>query len=157
MKEDYKTSLDTEVQILRLLDHKNITRLYGNYQDNSHFYLVLELMEGGNLLDRMVNTKIYSERGARDACKQILEAVDHCHFHKVVHRDIKPDNLLLVNDKHDAEIKLGDFGFASFMFLEDSLKTQCGTSHYVAPEIFLGKKYGAYKTLMYDRIFYLSI
>jgi len=126
-----------------MLDHRNIIRFYGNFQDKVQFYVVLELMQGGNLLDRIVEKKTYTEEVARNACKQIFEAVEYCHFHRIVHRDLKPENLLLMSTTEHADIKIGDFGFASFMFVDDSLKTMCGTPSYVAPEILQQKKYGA--------------
>jgi len=142
MKAQDRLDLDKEVRILRMMNHKNIIRIYGYYQDRLSFYVVMELMHGGHVLDRIEKRKSYTEKDARDACKQIFEAVAYCHSNKVVHRDIKPDNMLLMSLNNDTEIKLADFGFATFASSEDSLKTQCGTPHYVAPEILLEKNYG---------------
>ena len=132
-----------EIKILRMLDHKNVIRFYGNFQDPIAFHLVLELMEGGNLLDNIVRRKRYTEEDARGICKQMFEAVEYCHFHKVVHRDVKPENFLISVQGHSTpKIKLGDFGFATFMFIEDSLEKGPGTPNYVAPEILRAQKYG---------------
>jgi calcium/calmodulin-dependent protein kinase I len=75
--------------------HPNIVRLYKAYEEPDYFYLVQEMMSGGELFDRIVAKEFYNEKEARDAVRTVLGAVDYMHSKKVVHRDLKPENLLL--------------------------------------------------------------
>ncbi|CAM9422002.1 unnamed protein product, partial [Choristocarpus tenellus] len=123
------------------LDHQNIVKLYGFYEEKYFYYLVMEVLNGGELFDRIVLRQYYNEKEARDTLVVLLDAVRYCHDRDVAHRDLKPENLLLVSDTDDATIKLADFGFARPVGKE-GLRTQCGTPGYVAPEILKGEVYG---------------
>ena len=143
MKPADRNDLQKEIQVLRVINHTHIIQFYGDFQDKDCFYLVLELMQGGNLLDRIIQRQSYTEVDARNTCKQIVEAIEYCHSKKIVHRDLKPDNALLLNDKNHSQVKLGDFGFAVIMIKdEEYLMTACGTPHFVAPEIIKAEPYG---------------
>lgn len=91
-------------------------------------------VEGGELFDKIVSKTFYSELEARDVVFTLLSAIDYCHSRDIVHRDLKPENLLLASSDDDSAIKLADFGFAA-KAVGNSLRTQCGTPGYVAPEI----------------------
>ncbi|KAJ0399737.1 hypothetical protein P43SY_009318 [Pythium insidiosum] len=132
-----------EVEILREMQHPRIMRLYAVYLEHDTYYLVTELVEGGELFDRIVEKSFYSEKEARDLVKVLLETIKYCHDRKVVHRDLKPENLLLASKDDDANIKLADFGFAKKMSEDNGLGTTCGTPGYVAPEILANVPYGA--------------
>lgn len=107
-----------------------------------NYYLVMEVMSGGELFDRIVQKSYYNEKEARDLVKILLDAICYMHDRNIVHRDLKPENLLLQNRDNDSEIRLADFGFAKRVKGNLSLSTQCGTPGYVAPEILKGDKYG---------------
>eukprot|EP00565_Helicotheca_tamesis_P004997 CAMPEP_0185724094 /NCGR_PEP_ID=MMETSP1171-20130828/682_1 /TAXON_ID=374046 /ORGANISM="Helicotheca tamensis, Strain CCMP826" /LENGTH=335 /DNA_ID=CAMNT_0028391875 /DNA_START=129 /DNA_END=1136 /DNA_ORIENTATION=- len=139
-EEDAAALLD-EVAILKELKHQHIIRLYDFFEEPQTYYLVMELMSGGELFDRIVAKAYYNEKEARDVCKILLEAVDYCHRNNVAHRDLKPENLLLVTNDDDATVKIADFGFAKKVLAPKSLTTQCGTPGYVAPEILEGVAY----------------
>ncbi len=79
-----------------------------------------------------------SEALARKKFWQIVEAIDYCHSHNVVHRDLKAENLLL---DADMNIKIADFGFSNYFKPDDHLATWCGSPPYAAPEVFEGKRY----------------
>ena len=87
--------LQQEVEILQMMDHPNIIKLYDSYDVSSHMYLVTELMSGGELYDKIVEKVCYNEKEARDLCKILFEAVAYCHKRNIAHRDLKPENLLL--------------------------------------------------------------
>jgi len=88
-------SLKEEIEILGSINHKNIIRLYDFYDEGSEMYLITELVEGGELFDRIVSKSTYSEKEARDVVQIILETIAALHKMDIVHRDLKPENLLL--------------------------------------------------------------
>jgi len=103
---------------------------------------VTELVEGGELFDRIVSKTSYNEREARDLIKLLLDTLAYMHQKGVVHRDLKPENLLLCSESDDSAIKIADFGFAKRVTELSSHETACGTPGYVAPEILRGDPYG---------------
>ncbi|XP_046654434.1 calcium/calmodulin-dependent protein kinase type 1-like isoform X2 [Daphnia pulicaria] len=137
-KED---SLENEIKVLRRLKHPNIVQLLETYEDKSKVYLVMELVTGGELFDRIVEKGSYTEKDAADLMRQVLEAVDYMHEQGVVHRDLKPENLLYYCPDEDSKIMISDFGLSK---MEDSgiMATACGTPGYVAPEVLAQKPYG---------------
>ncbi|XP_046570131.1 LOW QUALITY PROTEIN: MAP kinase-activated protein kinase 5-like [Haliotis rubra] len=120
--------------------HPNIVGLQDVYANNVRFsgddepqlLLVLELMDGGELFDRIIEEQCLTERECAGYLKQIAEAVHHCHSLNIAHRDLKPENLLLSNTTKEATVKLSDFGFAKFD--DGDLKTPHFTPYYVAPQ-----------------------
>lgn len=101
----------------------------------------MDLMEGGDVFDRLGEIDYYDESIARDLCKKMLEAIAYCHEKKIAHCDLKTKNLLLkTKDDHD-NVMLADFGFATQVFAPKTLNKQCGTPYFVAPEILLRQAY----------------
>ncbi|XP_045482727.1 calcium/calmodulin-dependent protein kinase type 1-like [Harmonia axyridis] len=137
-KED---SLENEIKVLRRLTHTNIVQLLETFEDKSKVYLIMELVTGGELFDRIVEKGSYTEKDAADLIRQVLEAVDYMHEQGVVHRDLKPENLLYYNSDENSKIMISDFGLSK---MEDSgiMATACGTPGYVAPEVLAQKPYG---------------
>lgn len=124
-----------EVAIMQSLVHKHIVQLVDFYEEKDYFFLVMDLMNGGDVFDRIVQKNHYTENDARHLCKVLLQAVKYMHDKGVAHRDLKPQNLLLTSKDDDADIKVADFGFARRVHTPQSLTTRCGTPTYVAPEI----------------------
>ena len=118
-------------------------RLYETFDEGTDFYIVTELVEGGELFDRIVSKAHYTEKEARDLIKSLLETLNYMHTVGVVHRDLKPENLLLCSESDDSDIKIADFGFAKRISELLPKETACGTPGYVAPEILRGDRYGA--------------
>jgi calcium/calmodulin-dependent protein kinase I len=141
LSEEDEAALLDEVAILKEMEHSHIIRLYDFFTEPATYYLVMERMRGGELFDRIVAKAYYNEKEARDTCKIVLEAVGYCHKNHVAHRDLKPENLLLLSEDDDSAVKIADFGFAKKVYTHNSLKTQCGTPGYVAPEILEGTPY----------------
>merc|ERR1711953_1230553 len=137
-KED---SLENEIRVLRRLDHPNVVKLLEAYESRTCVYLVMELVTGGELFDRIVEKGSYTEKDAVDLIKQVLSAVAYMHSEGVVHRDLKPENLLYHSSDEDSKIMISDFGLSK---MEDSgiMATACGTPGYVAPEVLAQKPYG---------------
>ena len=104
-----------EVQLLRLLSpHPTTVELRDTFEDEDCVHLVMELCQGGDLFDRLAKRHTLSEPVGARLCRALVGAIAHCHRHRCVHRDIKPENILLVDKKSDTNIKLVDFGVATF-------------------------------------------
>ncbi|EED92424.1 predicted protein, partial [Thalassiosira pseudonana CCMP1335] len=137
-----ESALKDEIAILNELRHEHIMGLVDTFATINKYYLVTELLEGGELFDRIVEKTTYTESEARDVCKILFNAIGYCHVRKVCHRDLKPENLLLKGKQCDIDLKIADFGFARKAPAEDSLKTVCGSPGYVSPEILKRDPYG---------------
>ncbi|KAL0356795.1 UNVERIFIED_CONTAM: CDPK-related protein kinase [Sesamum calycinum] len=133
-----------EVKILRALTgHPNIVQLYDAFEDTDNVYIVMELCEGGELLDRILaRGGKFSEDYAKAVIIQILNAVAFCHLHGVVHRDIKPENFLFTSKDESSQLKAIDFGLSDFVRPDQKLTDVVGSAYYVAPEV-LHRLYGA--------------
>ncbi|MBN3273796.1 KS6A2 kinase, partial [Polyodon spathula] len=135
-----------EIEILlRYGQHPNIITLKDVYDDGKYVYLVMELMRGGELLDRILRHKCFSEREASAVLCTITKTVEYLHSQGVVHRDLKPSNILYVDETGDPEsIRICDFGFAKQLRAENGLlMTPCYTANFVAPEVLKRQGYDA--------------
>ena len=130
-----------EVSIMNHLHHKNLVGVVDFFEEDDFYYIVMELMEGGDVFDRILDLQNYTEKDARDLAKTLLLAVDYMHQNGVAHRDIKPQNLFLDSKSDNSSIKVGDFGFAKRVHTPKSLNLRCGTPSYVAPEILKNQPY----------------
>eukprot|EP00801_Mesodinium_rubrum_P003161 Mrub_03161.p1 GENE.Mrub_03161~~Mrub_03161.p1 ORF type:complete len:463 (+),score=141.88 Mrub_03161:81-1391(+) len=131
--------LKQELGILKKLDHPNIVKLYEYYEDQKCVYLVMEMLRGGELFDRIVAQSYLDEKLARQVFNQITRSLNYCHKCNIVHRDLKPENFMTV-DKDSWDIKLIDFGLAkNYKATADLLTTKAGTPYYIAPEVLTGK------------------
>jgi len=130
-----------EFEMLRSIDHPHVLRVYEMFEDDVACYIVTELMEGGELYDRVIELDFFTEEHAREITNQLVNAVATLHSFNVVHRDIKPENILL-HKKEDGKpfIKVCDFGFACIQ-PKDGMNEAIGTPYYVAPEVLSGKRY----------------
>ncbi|XP_021889579.1 CDPK-related kinase 3 [Carica papaya] len=106
-----------EVKILKALSgHKHLVKFYDACEDANNVYIVMELCEGGELLDRILaRGGRYTEEDAKSIIVQILSVVSFCHLQGVVHRDLKPENFLFASGGEDADMKLIDFGLSDFI------------------------------------------
>eukprot|EP00005_Dracoamoeba_jomungandri_P007983 CAMPEP_0174268032 /NCGR_PEP_ID=MMETSP0439-20130205/35916_1 /TAXON_ID=0 /ORGANISM="Stereomyxa ramosa, Strain Chinc5" /LENGTH=391 /DNA_ID=CAMNT_0015355947 /DNA_START=42 /DNA_END=1217 /DNA_ORIENTATION=- len=127
-----------EIRVLNLFhNHPNIVSLYETYETNVKFYLVMELISGGELFDRIVQLHCYTEQNARTIVRQVLSAIEYLHRQNVVHRDLKPENLLLADERVDSRVVLADFGLARFLDPDRPFTVPVGTPGYVAPEVVI--------------------
>ncbi|XP_075807276.1 ribosomal protein S6 kinase alpha-2 isoform X2 [Microtus pennsylvanicus] len=135
-----------EIEILlRYGQHPNIITLKDVYDDGKYVYLVMELMRGGELLDRILRQRCFSEREASDVLCTIARTMDYLHSQGVVHRDLKPSNILYMDESGNPEsIRICDFGFAKQLRAENGLlMTPCYTANFVAPEVLKRQGYDA--------------
>jgi serine/threonine protein kinase len=134
-KKDAKTVKDEITSLKLLRGGPHIIRLFDVFEDKNDVHMIFEETKGGNILSRIVEKEVYTEREARQVCKFALTALNYCHRKKVAHRDIKPENFVLIDEGDDTTVKLVDFAFAKKVSHDKCLKTLCGTPQYVAPEI----------------------
>ena len=119
-----------------------------------HLYIVLELLTGGELFDRIVQKGRFTEQQAANITKQLGSALKYLHSIRIVHRDLKPENIIYKTKADDALIKITDFGLGRDMGQDPkeptyrkTLNTACGTPGYVAPEILKAHPYDEYVDL----------
>ncbi|KAG2655692.1 hypothetical protein PVAP13_1KG031400 [Panicum virgatum] len=127
-----------EVKILKALKgHENIVHFYNAFEDDSYVYIVMELCEGGELLDRILAKKNsrYSEKDAAVVVRQMLKVTAECHLRGLVHRDMKPENFLFKSNKEDSPLKATDFGLSDFIKPGRKFHDIVGSAYYVAPEV----------------------
>lgn len=130
--------VERELSILRKLDHPNIVKLKSFYEDLDNYYLVMEFVPGGDLMDFVAANGAIGEEATRVITKQILKGIHYVHKKGISHRDLKPDNILIKSDD-PIIVKISDFGLAKISDNSTFMKTFCGTLAYVAPEIITGK------------------
>jgi len=116
-------------------------RLLEVFESSNHFLIVTEYLSAGDLLHYVKRKKRLDEEKTRYIFKQIVYGMAHCHCRSVLHWDIKLDNVLLDNEKG---VKLCDFGVSKIMKKSQSIKEQCGTPAYIAPEIIENKGYNGF-------------
>nr|XP_020013272.1 MAP/microtubule affinity-regulating kinase 3 isoform X4 [Castor canadensis]XP_020013273.1 MAP/microtubule affinity-regulating kinase 3 isoform X4 [Castor canadensis] len=123
---------------MKILNHPNIVKLFEVIETEKTLYLIMEYASGGEVFDYLVAHGRMKEKEARAKFRQIVSAVQYCHQKRIVHRDLKAENLLL---DADMNIKIADFGFSNEFTVGSKLDTFCGSPPYAAPELFQGKKY----------------
>ncbi|KAG9098013.1 hypothetical protein FRC06_006918 [Ceratobasidium sp. 370] len=132
------SKVEREIEVLRTINHPNIVRLYDVIETDKYIGIVLEYASGGELFDHILAHRFLRER---DACKlfaQLISGVSYIHQKKIVHRDLKLENLLLDRNRN---VIITDFGFANrFEHRPDDLmQTSCGSPCYAAPELVISE------------------
>ncbi|CAG9785199.1 unnamed protein product [Diatraea saccharalis] len=127
-----------EVQIMSSVRHPNIVHIYEVFENSEKMILVMEYCSGGELYDYLSQKKVLQEDEARRLFRQIATAVYYCHIHKICHRDLKLENVLL---DHTGSAKIADFGLSNVFKETSLLSTFCGSPLYASPEIVKGTPY----------------
>lgn len=132
--------IDRELTVLKMLHHQNIVQIYDIFDAARETYVVMEYLAGGELLDMITDSDHLSERNSKQVIREVLQAIEYLHARGIVHRDVKPENILCVNRAWPLRVKLTDFGLSKFVgCAEDGtervMRSQCGTTYYLAPEI----------------------
>lgn len=128
-----------EIDILRHLDHQNIAKLYKIYESDNHVHLIMEYVEGVNLLDKILKVEVFSEKEAMEFIFTMLNVLDYLHSKSICHRDLKLENIMISPDSK-IKYKLIDFGLACYAFDDQILR--CGSPGYIAPEVLRRQPYG---------------
>ncbi|KAF1807756.1 kinase-like domain-containing protein [Mucor lusitanicus] len=127
-----------EASIMLLLDHPFIARLDEMVLVDNFYYLFMEYVDGGQLLDYIISHGKLKERQARQFARQIASALDYCHRNSIVHRDLKVENILI---SRSGTIKIIDFGLSNVFSPQSHLSTFCGSLYFAAPELLDGRMY----------------
>ena len=132
-------SLAHEVDAMMRVSHPNCVHLHGVFEEKGKIFLVLDLVTGGTLMDRIIEMNHFSEQDAIHVTRDILVAVEYLHSIGITHRDLKPENLLYASGDPASPdyntIKIADFGLAKVVSGRSTMSTPCGTPNYVAPEV----------------------
>lgn len=132
-----------EVFIMYQLSHPHIVKLHSHFEDETAFFLIMEIMEGGNLFHRLYREKQFYEQQAAQYFREVVLAVEylHCHLPAIIHRDIKPENILLDSENR---AKVTDFGWSNYYNADTAVPrmTVCGTLEYLPPEIVEKRGHG---------------
>jgi serine/threonine-protein kinase SIK3 len=131
----------TEIGILRRMNHRNIVNFIEIFQNPKYIFIVLEYANGGDLLNYLKTKGKFKEHEYRKILQQIIDALEYIHEHKILHRDIKLDNVLLTKS---GLVKICDFGISRKMNRNDLVFEHIGTPAYIAPEIVKEKGYNGF-------------
>lgn len=131
--------VNEEINVLIYLDHPNIIKIFDVYESVNCTYIVMELCEGGELMNKIKKPQIFSETYIKNIMFQILCAIAYMHSNNIAHKDLKPENILFKTDGYDT-LKIIDFGLAELINKSEGIsKTAAGTVLYMAPEVFKKK------------------
>ncbi|XP_049907555.1 serine/threonine-protein kinase Chk2 [Epinephelus moara] len=126
----------TEIEILQRIDHPCLIKTEDFYQTDDSYYIVLELMEGGELFHKLKTQQQLKESVTKLYFYQMLKAVQYLHSNGIIHRDLKPENVLLSSLEDVCLIKVTDFNQSRILDSTLLMRTLCGTPSYLAPEVF---------------------
>lgn len=131
-----------EITMLRGVEHPNILKIFEYFEDHKRYYLISESCLGGDLFEELLERKKFSEKDTAILVQTVLACINYCHKRKIVHRDIKLENMLLektMKDQFD-QIKVIDFGTSATCAHDQRLEEKIGSPYYIAPEV-LAKSY----------------
>lgn len=135
MSKSEQIDVRNEIQVLKRLNHPNIVKVFEFFENDLYLYIIMELLTGGELFDKINKAKRFSEKKAAGYFYQILAGVQYLHKHHIVHRDLKPENILF----DDKTLKIIDFGTSKIYDGDKAMKKFKGTPFYMAPEVLRGK------------------
>ena len=127
-----------EMKMLSELENEHIIKIYQIYENESHYLIIMEYCEGGELFNYIVKNRRLSQNEAAFFYYQLINGLEYIHSLGIVHRDLKPENLLLTKDHI---LKIIDFGLSNYYENNKFLSTPCGSPCYAAPEMLCGKNY----------------
>ena len=127
----------------KLRGHKNVVKLFEKFENKNYTFIVMENIMGGNLLQTVKKMTKLTENQSKNIFKQLIETLKYIHSKNIVHRDIKPHNILLTLDN---QIKICDFGVGKEITKGTLVNETCGTPAYIAPELLYNKPFDPFKS-----------
>ena len=125
-----------EIEVLKMCQHENTVRLVDLFESETHYQIVMELMQGNDLFDYMQKRDFrLSELQVKRITHQIVQGVQYLHSLGIVHRDLKLENIMMSSDDDDACVKIADFGLATLLGPTQTASEPYGTLGYTAPEV----------------------
>jgi len=143
-KQNMGEQIKKEIAVMKMVKQRHVVNLLEVLASRTKIFIVLELVTGGELFDKIVQSSRFDEPTARKYFRQLISGVEYCHRQGVCHRDLKPENLLLDDE---AMLKISDFGLSALYGSDHNmtlLHTTCGTPNYVAPEVLADKGYDGF-------------
>ncbi|XP_061518339.1 caM kinase-like vesicle-associated protein isoform X4 [Anopheles gambiae] len=135
VKKGDRRNIEREVHMMNVLHHSKIAQLYAAYEFDRTFCVMMELVEGGELFDRVLDEKfVLTEKACSIFMRQICDAVAYIHGNNIIHLDMKPENILCLTESGN-RIKIIDFGLAREYDPDNKLQVLFGTPEFVAPEV----------------------
>jgi BR serine/threonine kinase len=141
-KPSLKIKVHREISVMKLMFHPHIIKIFDVLEDSTYLFLIIEYASHGELFNYLVKKRRIQNREALRFFQQIISGLEYCHRHRICHRDLKLENILLDNIQN---IKIADFGMASLSIPNTMLKTFCGSPHYASPEIVSNEPYNGMK------------
>lgn len=152
-KQNLKTKQDqelikVEIDIMKLCTHPNVNRMFEHFENSEYIFIVMEYIQGGDL-NKYVrnyykgskNNRLLPEDRVAELMKQLAEGLKYLHSYGIIHRDIKPDNIMMTDTSPSAKLKIMDFGLSKLMHYGEKVVDGFGTLSFVAPEVLQRKPY----------------
>jgi serine/threonine protein kinase len=131
-----------EIDIMKLCRHPNVVRLLDHFENSEYIFIVMEYLSGGDLGNHLhVKNFNFTEKRASEILFQIAQGLNYLHSYGVLHRDLKPDNIMLSDSSENATIKIMDFGLSKILAPQEKVKDGFGTLSFVAPEVLIRQPY----------------
>lgn len=137
-----RIKIQREISVMKLMFHPHIIKIFEVLEDSKYLFLIIEYASRGELFNHLVEKRRIQNRESLRFFQQIVSGVEYCHKHRICHRDLKLENILL-DENYD--IKIADFGMASLSIPNTMLKTFCGSPHYASPEVVSNEPYNGMK------------
>lgn len=131
-KKKCKININLEISILNKLSHKNIIKIFSDFEDDDNIYILMELCERNTLWDLLKSRNRFSIEEITYIASELLNAIEYLHSKNIIHRDIKLKNIFITEDYN---IKLADFGLSTICYSNEKVNNVCGTANYLAPEV----------------------
>jgi len=132
----------SEIDIMKLCRHPNVVKLIDHFENSEYIFIVMELLKGGNLGEYFNKNKFQiTEKRAAKIMYQLASGVKYLHQYGILHRDIKPDNIMLSDSTEDAPVKVMDFGLSKIMGPQEKVADGYGSLSFVAPEVLIRQPY----------------
>ncbi len=142
MKDNDAELVKSEIDIMKLCHHPNVVRLLDHFENAEYIFIVMEYLSGGSLKDYFIIKKYkFDEKRASEIMFQLGLGLQYLHQYGVVHRDLKPDNIMMTETENMSQIKIMDFGLSKIMGPKEHVVDGFGTLSFVAPEVLVRTPY----------------